>query len=150
MVLAVLGYNDAERRSYADATCTGLQLANFWQDVSVDIEKGRIYIPLEDMRHYDVTEAQIERREVTRAYQKLIRFEVDRAQELFERGRRLEPLVDRSARADIRLFRQGGEAILEAIRRANYDTLSARPTIPGARKASLALGAGLRTRLHLP
>src|SRR5262249_50098257 len=62
MVLAVLGYQDARRQRLADATCIGLQLANFWQDVSVDLQKGRIYIPLEDLRAFDVTEADIEER----------------------------------------------------------------------------------------
>lgn len=149
MVLAVLGYSDSDRQALSDATCTGLQLANFWQDVSVDIAQGRIYLPLEDLRRYGVSEGQIERREVTPAFQRLIRFEVDRAQELFERGRQLEPLIDRAARADVRLFREGGEAILEAIRRAHYDTLSARPAIPRAKKAALGLTAGARIRLGL-
>src|SRR5262245_43172694 len=64
LVLYLCGYRDAERQQLSDYTCTALQLANFWQDVAVDFGKGRIYLPLEDLRRYGVTEDDIARRRV--------------------------------------------------------------------------------------
>ena len=148
MVLAVLGYRDAERIAFADATCTGLQLANFWQDVSVDIGKGRIYLPLEDLRRFGCEEAQIVEGRFDDRFRELMRFEVGRARDLFAEGRALEGRVARSVRPDVRLFRLGGEAILDAIEAAGYDTLGARPRVTRAMKARLALGAGARMALE--
>ena len=149
MVLAVLGHHDAERIALSDATCIGLQLANFWQDVSVDLGKGRVYLPLEDIRRFGYSEQQLLAREVTPELIALMQFEVARAREYFARGRALENMVDRSVRTDIRLFRLGGEAILDAIERAGYDTLTARPRVAGRTKARLALTTGVRMVLRV-
>jgi squalene synthase HpnC len=149
MVLYVLGYSDERRQSLGASTCIGLQLANFWQDVSVDIGKGRVYIPQEDMQRLGVDESEIARGHDSDASRALIQFEVARTHVHFDRGRELEPLVDRRARTDVRLFRLGGEAILDAIEASNYNVLSARPTIPAARKAWMALSAGARMKLGL-
>lgn len=147
MVLYVLGYRDESRQALSDATCIGLQLANFWQDVAVDWEKGRVYIPQEDLRRFGLDESVIDSRGDDPAFRRLIHFEVERAQALFDQGKGLDKLVNRHARADIRLFRLGGEAILSAIRKRHYDVLSERPTIPKATKARLALTSGLRIKL---
>jgi squalene synthase HpnC len=149
MVLYVLGYRDEGRQRLSDETCIGLQLANFWQDVTVDWEKGRVYIPLEDLRRFGVTEDQIAARKVTPAFQRLMQFEVERTQGYFDRGRGLEAKVSRAARSDVRLFRLGGEAILDAIRAKRYDVLSERPTIPKQRKAWMALSSGVRLKLGI-
>ena len=149
MVLAVLGYHDAERIALSDATCIGLQLANFWQDISVDIEKGRIYLPQEDLRRFGCDDAQIIEERFDDRFRDLMRFEVERARALFAEGSALEPLIRRSARTDIRLFRLGGEAILDVIEAAGYDTLSARPRVTRAVKLRLALVHGLRVALRL-
>ena len=149
MVLAVLGYHDAERIALSDATCIALQLANFWQDISVDIEKGRIYLPQEDLRRFGCDDAQIIEARFDDRFRDLMRFEVERARALFAEGSALEPLIRRSARTDIRLFRLGGEAILDAIEAADYDTLSARPRVTRAVKLRLALVHGLRVALRL-
>ncbi len=149
MVLSVLGYRDDERQRLSDATCIGLQLANFWQDVTVDWEKGRLYIPLEDLERFDVDEETIRTRRPTGAFRRLMHFEVERARTLFAEGRKLEKLVDRRARTDLRLFRLGGEAILDAIAAARYDVLSARPAIPKRKKAWMALSNGIRLKLGI-
>ena len=107
MVLAVLGYRDAERIALSDQTCIGLQLANFWQDVSVDIEKGRIYLPQEDLQRFGVDEEQIIERRFDERFRALMRFEVERARACFAEGRKLEKRVSRSVRTDIRLYRLG-------------------------------------------
>ncbi|MFN0147064.1 MAG: squalene synthase HpnC [Dehalococcoidia bacterium] len=149
MVLAVLGYRDSRRQALSDATCIGLQLANFWQDVTVDWEKGRVYIPREDLDRYGVSEDDIAQRRITPAFRRLMKFEVERARGLFAEGRALEPAIRRSARADVRLFRLGGEAILSAIEGARYDVLSQRPTISKPKKAWMALTSGLQMKLGL-
>lgn len=147
MVLHVLGYGDEERGRLSDATCVGLQLANFWQDVSVDLGKGRVYLPLEDLHRFGYSQEELRRGVVNDAFRSLMRFEVQRARALFDEGRGLEALLDRQARIDVRLFRLGGEAVLDAIERAGYDVISARPRVGKARKAWLALSNGVRMKL---
>jgi squalene synthase HpnC len=149
MVLHVLGYREETRQALADQTCIGLQLANFWQDVTVDWRKGRVYLPEEDMARFGVSTADIEHRRDGPAFRSLIRFEVERAQALFDEGRQLEAMVDRRARADVRLFRLGGEATLAAIAAHQYDVLTARPTIPKQKKAWMALSCGVRLKLGI-
>lgn len=149
MVLHALGYHDEERHSLAAATCVGLQLANFWQDVSVDLCIGRVYIPQQDMRDVGYSADALRAGVVNDAFRDLMRREVARARDLFARGRELEALIDRRARTDVRLFRLGGEAVLNAIERADYDVLSRRPRVGKAKKAWMALTSGARIKLGL-
>src|SRR5919204_391562 len=86
LVLYACGYSDSERQGLSDFTCTALQLANFWQDVSVDYQKGRIYLPLEDLRRHGVREADISARKASPEFIELMKFEVARAREWFARG----------------------------------------------------------------
>jgi len=146
-VLYVLGYRDEERQRLSDATCIGLQLANFWQDVSRYLAKGRAYIPLEDMRRFGYGIEELRGGVVNDAFRELMRFEVGRARGLFGRGRGLEALVDRRARTDVRLFRLGGEAVLDAIEKADYNVLSSRPRTPKSKKLWMAATNGLRMKL---
>lgn len=149
MVLGILGHHDAQRIELSDATCVGLQLANFWQDVSVDITKGRIYIPQEDLKRFGVTETDIQEQKVTESYRKLMKFEVERTRNWFRKGADLEQMLPRNVRTDIRLFRVGGEAILDAIETVQYDTLSNRPTIKKSEKAKLIVTNLIRGSLRL-
>ena len=86
LVLYLCGYKDPERQQLSDYTCTALQLANFWQDVSVDYAKGRIYLPLEDLRKFSVSEEDIAQNRNTAAFCEMMKFEVARAREWFDRG----------------------------------------------------------------
>src|SRR6202167_3064937 len=83
LVLYLCGYRDAERQTLSDFTCTALQLANFWQDVSTDYEKGRIYLPLRDLQHFGVTEDDIAAQRNTAGFCDLMAFQVDRAYDWF-------------------------------------------------------------------
>ena len=139
LVLYLFGYRDDERRRLSDATCTALQLANFWQDVSRDLEKGRIYIPLDDMERFGYSEAELLARRDNESFRRLIAFQVQRTRGLFREGLRLVPRVRGRLRLDLRLFSLGGLAVLDAIERMDYDVLSRRPTVSKARKAWLAL-----------
>jgi squalene synthase HpnC len=139
MVLHVFGYRDEERGKLSDATCIALQLANFWQDVQRDLAMGRIYIPLEDMARYGYSEADLQKRLVNESFRTLMAFEVDRARGLFQEGLKLVDKVDGELRLDLRLFSVGGLSVLDAIKRRNYDVLSARPTVGKAKKIQLML-----------
>lgn len=130
-----------EKFLLSDATCSALQLANFWQDVSVDWQKGRVYLPQADMQRFGVTDATIEQGIATAEFRALLRYEVDYARKLFEQGLRLIGIVNRDLALDLDLFSRGGLEILRAIERRNYDVLSARPAITKATKLQLALRA---------
>lgn len=138
LVLYMGGYSDSERQGYSDKICSALQLANFWQDVRSDIlRRNRIYIPMESMRRFGVAEEQIQAGRCDQNYRNLLHFEVDRTAEMFGQGGSLLPLIRPSMRTQISLFSRGGLAILEAIRRLNYDTLSSRPTLSRVQKLGL-------------
>lgn len=144
LVLNVCGYHDAERQLLSDYTCTALQLANFWQDVSPDLTKGRIYLPLEDLRRFSVREQEIRDGQNTAAFCAMMKFEVERAREWFAQGLPLIAAVDRALATDIELFSRGGQEILNAIARQNYAVLGRRPAISKSRKLSLVARAALR------
>ena len=144
LVLYLCGYRDVERRKLADFTCTALQLANFWQDVSVDYAKGRIYLPLEDLRRFGVSEEEVAQARNTPAFCEMMRFEVERAREWFGHGLPLVGKVNRELAIDIKLFSRGGQEILNAIERQGYAVLGRRPQISKARKLALVARAALR------
>ena len=143
LVLYLCGYSDAERQQLSDCTCTALQLANFWQDVAVDYGKGRIYLPLEEMRRYGVTEKDIADHRATPQLIELMKFEVQRAREWFQRGLPLVSKVNKELAIDLELFSRGGQEILNAIERQNFDVLTSRPVISKPRKLWLVLRAAL-------
>jgi phytoene/squalene synthetase len=140
-VLYACGYRDAEMFRLSDFTCSGLQLANFWQDVRSDYERGRIYIPREDMRRFGVGEETITDGKCTVAFRELIKYEVDEARKMFAAGAPLIGMVDRDLALDLDLFTRGGLEILRAIEVQDYDVLRARPAISKWRKAGLLLAA---------
>ena len=144
LVLYLCSYRDTERQQLSDFTCTALQLANFWQDVSVDFEKGRIYLPLEDLRKFGVTDEDIAARRNTSEFREMMRFEVQRAREWFGRGLPLVAKVGRELSIDIELFSRGGQEILNAIERQDFAVLGNRPAISKSRKLALVARAALR------
>ncbi len=151
MVLALWEIDDEHRRALSDATCTALQLSNHWQDVRRDFQAGRLYLPLEDLRCYDLTEAdiadQIAAGQADRRFRALLRFEVDRAEAWFRQGERLIDEVPRELAIDLRLFTDGGRAVLNAIRHQDYDVLARRPRVSTSTRAWLALRAAVQLKL---
>ena len=143
LVLYLCGYGDEERQKLADYTCTALQLANFWQDVSVDYGKGRIYLPLEDLAKFGVTEQDIAARRATPEFLALMKFEVERTRDWFLRGLPLVDMVDKRLALDIELFSRGGMDILNAIEQQGFDVLKQRPAISKTRKVLLVARAVL-------
>jgi phytoene/squalene synthetase len=116
-------------------------LANFWQDVSRDWAKGRVYIPQQDMGFYGVSDETIAQGVATPLFRDLMRLEVDFARGRFEEGLDLLPMVSRDLALDLDLFSRGGLEILRAIELRDYDVLSSRPSISKSTKFSLALRA---------
>jgi squalene synthase HpnC len=143
LVLYLCGYRDRERQQLSDYTCTALQLANFWQDVSVDYEKGRIYLPLEDLRRFNVAEDTIAQKQNTAAFCEMMKFEVERAHDWFRQGRPLVGRVDHELAIDLDLFTRGGQEILNAIARQGYAVLGNRPAISKTRKLALVARAAI-------
>ncbi len=143
LVLYLCGYRDLERQQFSDYTCTALQLANFWQDVSTDFEKGRIYLPLEDMRRFGVGEHTLRAADNSTAFCEMMRFQVERAREWFAQGLPLVKNVNRELAVDLDLFTRGGQEILNAIERQAYAVLGRRPAISKARKLALVARAAL-------
>jgi squalene synthase HpnC len=141
LVLYLCGYSDRERQQLSDYTCTALQLANFWQDVRVDWDKGRVYLPLESLRRFGVTESDIAQRRFTPQFRDLMRFEVERARQWFARGLPLINKVDRALAIDLELFTRGGQEILNAIERQDHNVLARRPAISKSRKLWLVMQA---------
>ncbi|MDX2268047.1 MAG: squalene synthase HpnC [Bryobacter sp.] len=140
LVLELCGYRDEARAKLSDATCTGLQLANFWQDVSVDLEKGRIYLPLEVLARHGVSEAEVQGRRHSDRFAAAMREAVEKAREYFRVGKRLVPTLDPQLALDIALFNAGGEKILDKVEQQGYAVLDKRPKIGKGERVSLLLG----------
>src|SRR5271168_5313850 len=137
LVLYLCGYRDEARQKLSDFTCTALQLANFWQDVSRDLEKGRIYIPLEALAAHRLTDADIVGRRFDARYVALMKSLIARTRELFRAGQPLTQTVERFLRVDLEMFSSGGLAILDAIETSGYNTLEHRPSLSKWTRAKL-------------
>jgi squalene synthase HpnC len=141
LVLYLCEAHSPERAALADQVCTGLQLANFWQDVARDLDIGRVYLPEEDRRRFGYSDADLEARRYTPAFAELMRYQVERARGFLTRG---TPLVERmpaDVQIDIELFIQGGLAVLRKIERCRYNVWKARPALAKWEKAALLTGA---------
>jgi squalene synthase HpnC len=137
LVLYLCGYRDEQRQRLSDATCTALQLANFWQDVSRDLEKGRIYIPLDRAAARGLTEKEIVGKKFDGRYIELMKDLIGQTRELFDKGMPLAKMVDGKLSVDLEMFSRGGIAVLDAIETMGYDTLNARPAISKGKQIRL-------------
>jgi squalene synthase HpnC len=140
LVLYLCGYSDAERHRLSDATCTALQLANFWQDVTVDQQKDRVYLPLDLLAKHDYTVEDLFAHRFDERFRGVMREAVDRARELFVAGLPLNRMVNRRLAIDLELFSRGGMRVLDKIEQQGYDVLSRRPHISKIERVSLLLG----------
>lgn len=144
LVLYLCGYSDAARQQLSDATCTGLQMANFWQDVAVDLTKDRIYLPLHLLARHNVTEDDLFAHRATPGFRAAMREAIAKTRELFDQGRPLPALVDSRLALDLELFTQGGLAILKKIETQDYDVLLRRPKISKPERVAILLGTMAR------
>lgn len=129
LILTLSGYRDEERYALSDAICTGLQLANHWQDVAVDLKKDRTYLPQEDLTRFGVDLRAEAQAPVSDGFRRLMDFEVDRAQTFFDRGSALPKQVSGRLRLELRLTWRGGARVLEKIRENQFDVFRHRPVV---------------------
>ena len=141
LVLYLCGYSDGKRQALSDATCTALQLANFWQDVTVDLLKGRVYIPLDVISRHGYTLDELFAQRFTPAFRRVMQDIVAKARDLFLDGLPLATMVDRRLGLDIDLFSRGGMRVLEKIERQDYNVLASRPAISRIERARLLIGS---------
>ncbi|HLX36791.1 MAG TPA: squalene synthase HpnC [Candidatus Binataceae bacterium] len=146
LVLYLFGYRDAERQYLSDLVCSGLQLANFWQDVAIDLDKNRVYFPREDMRKFGLAPEALAKRNATPEFLALMRHEVDVARDMLRHGAELYRMVDRRLSRDLLMFAGGGLAILSAIERIGYDVFNRRPKLTKLDYLRLGISA-MRGRL---
>ena len=145
LVLGLCGYRDAQRQGLSDATCTALQLANFWQDVTVDLEKDRVYLPLDLLEAHGYPLEALLARQFDGRFRAAMQEAVNVTRELFLKGLPLADSVDRRLAIDLDLFSRGGLRVLEKIEAQDYDVLRSRPAISKVERVGLLLGA-LRRR----
>ena len=141
LVLRLCGYADAERDRFSDSTCTALQLANFWQDVTVDFEKDRVYLPLDLLAKHGYPVEQLAARRFNAAFQEVMREACEVAHKLFLEGLPLIKMVDRRLAFDLELFSRGGMRVLEKIKQQNYNVLARRPAVSKIERLQLLLAS---------
>jgi len=139
LVLYLCGYADAERQRLSDYTCTALQLANFWQDVTVDLEKNRIYLPQDLLARFGYAEQELFRRQYDARFRCVMQEAVKVAEDLFHKGLPLIGRVDRRLALDLELFSRGGLKILAKIKAQDYNVLERRPHISKAERVAILL-----------
>lgn len=144
MVLHLLGEATEVNRQLSNYSCTALQLTNFWQDIARDYAANRVYIPLQEMNEFGVSEQDLGRRSSTESLKRLVQFEVERTRKLFYSGLPLVERIDGTARFDITLFSHGGLKVLRAIREQSYDVLINRPTLTALDKLGMLAMAAIR------
>jgi len=143
ILLGLASLHDPQRLAWSDAICTGLQLANFWQDVHRDWERGRCYIPREDFRAFDRVPADLPRLAEDDHLRDLVRFQVERAAVFLRDGLPLVDHVPRWLARDLRLFIAGGQEVLTAIERQQYDVWSHRPVVSKRKQLGFVLRVAL-------
>ena len=137
LVLLLFNYRNESFMTLSDHICTALQLTNFWQDVSVDLDKDRVYLPLDDLGQFGVSEEDLFARCYSKEFANLLEMEVRRTEDLFIQGEPLLTEVGRDLSFELRLTVSGGRRILEKIRRNNYNVLSQRPALAFFDKVSI-------------
>jgi squalene synthase HpnC len=140
LVLYLCGYSDAERQRLSDATCTGLQLANFWQDVTVDQGKDRVYLPLDLLARHNYTVEEMFAHKFDDRFREVMREAVVAARKFFITGLPLARMVNKRLSVDLELFSAGGMCVLDKIEKQDYDVLSRRPSISKLERVGLLVG----------
>jgi squalene synthase HpnC len=147
LVLLVCGYKEESTALLSDKVCTALQLANFWQDVIEDAERGRRYLPAEYMQQFGVDEGQILGRVFTPEFRAMVQSLVNRTRMMLHEGGAISSQVGKELAVTLDLFRKGGDAILDGITAQDFDVLRGRPVVTKTKKISLLAGA-LFSKLH--
>jgi squalene synthase HpnC len=141
LILLLFGYRDEQRLQWSDDICSALQLANHWQDVAIDLEKDRVYLPEEDLSRFDLPVDDLKKGRVDERFTRMMKFEVERAREMFIRGKPLCTSVSGRLGLELRSVWLGGMRILERIEENGYDVFKHRPVISSSDKIKILLGA---------
>jgi len=141
LVLELFDHRELDLFALSDYLCTALQLTNFWQDVAVDLERDRIYLPLEDLARFNYTVGELCGRHIDDRWRQLLSFQIERTREFFMRGRELPERVRPELRRQLRLTWLGGMAVLSKIEAVRYDVFRARPSLGMADFVGLYLQA---------
>ena len=152
LVLLVFGIKDDELFNFSDKICTALQLTNFWQDVSVDLEKDRIYIPLKDLTGYNVSENQLFAKDADNNFKNLIKSLVEYTEKIFFEGKELIVRTNtdiklKKLKKELKLTWFGGNMILTKIKDLDYDVLNNRPKINFMNKFDLIIKTFLQSNI---
>ena len=150
LVLRICGHDTPENVAWSDSICTGLQLANFWQDVARDLDIGRVYLPSEDRARFGYSNDDLQHRRTTPAFLELMRYEVERARRFLLEGLPLVPRLPGRLQIDIDLFVRGGLKILERIERIGYRVWDTRPKVSKWDAALLFVGCAARAAGRRP
>lgn len=130
LVLMIFNIRDEELYQYSDKICTALQLTNFWQDIAVDLDKDRVYLPEDDLNKYGYSYELLFNKTLNSNFRELMKFEVGRTREIFIEGRELIKAVnDSKLKKELELTWHGGNAILDKIEKIEYNTLNVRPVV---------------------
>jgi phytoene synthase len=141
LILLLFGHRDSKLHSWSDEICTALQLTNHWQDVGIDLAKDRVYLPAEDLTRFDVTIDRLRRAQASPPFSALMAFEVERAREMFVRGKPLCSAIGGRLGLELRAVWLGGIRILEMIEARGYDVFTGRPVITSAGKLGILVRA---------
>lgn len=141
LVLWICGYRDESLGLLSDKVCTALQLANFWQDVVEDHERGRRYLPANEMLRFGATDEQIATRQFTAEFWRLMQSLVERTRAMLREGAAISDRVDKDLAVTLHLFCEGGNAILDAIEAQGFNVLRRRPEVSKLKKLRLLAGA---------
>ena len=139
IILELFSVKNDELFSYSDSICTALQLTNFYQDVSIDIIKERIYLPLNDIQKFNIRLEQFQSKEFNQNFKLLMKYEINRTRELFQRGSKLIPYLPDNLKKQIKMTIMGGEKILDKIASLDYDVLNSRPRLSKFNYAAIFL-----------
>jgi squalene synthase HpnC len=148
LVLYLARSHDEQLLRWSDSICTGLQLANFWQDVARDFAKGRVYVPQRDLAEFRCTEAELGQRSASALVRRVLKHEVDRAEKFLRDGLPLIDAVPRELSGSIWMFAHGGLRILDKIRRQDYDVLTHRPKVSKVDQLRLLAGCLWRNKIR--
>jgi squalene synthase HpnC len=148
LVLMIFNYREESIFEFSDYICTALQLTNFWQDADVDRQKNRLYIPLEDLKHFNYSLSDWEEKKVNNNLNELMKFQVDRTKDLFYKGAKLPSLVTKDLQLELKLIWFGGMEILRMIEKQKYNTLDVRPSLGNSAKLKVFINGLFRNKLE--
>jgi squalene synthase HpnC len=141
LILLLFGHQEEEMLRQSDCICTALQLANHWQDLAIDLEKDRVYVPEEDLQKFGLSPASLLEKKVSPEFQNLMKFEIARVRDLFTSGKPLCTAVPGRLGLELRIVWLGGSHILDALEKNAYDVFTRRPLITKKDKLMILLKA---------